>query len=105
MPPMNWVSTYGPPSRKSNRVNELKVWHWIMMTTASPRIQSRNGNRFRDNMIANTASKQVLQGELNQPRGHRGRGDHAKGGGIERRLGVGELRVIQRVVEFRAEGQ
>src|ERR1039457_5358492 len=49
MPPTNWVSTYGPPSRRSNRVNELKVWHWIMMTTASPRIQSRNGNRFTEN--------------------------------------------------------
>src|ERR1017187_3715462 len=46
MPPTNCVRTYGPPSCRSTRVNELKVWHWIMMTTASPRIQSRKGNRF-----------------------------------------------------------
>src|ERR1035441_8839917 len=57
MPPTNWVSTYGPPSRRSNRVNELKVWHWIMMTTASPRIQSRNGNRFTEKPQAPGASR------------------------------------------------
>src|SRR5690349_4881089 len=28
------------------RVKELKAWHWIMMITAKPRIQSRKGNRF-----------------------------------------------------------
>src|ERR1039458_8418816 len=28
------------------RASELKTWHWIMMTTASPRIQSRKGNLF-----------------------------------------------------------
>src|SRR5438094_1168611 len=46
IPPTNWESTYGPPSRRSMRANELKAWHWIMMTTASPRIQSRKGNLF-----------------------------------------------------------
>ena len=46
MPPTNCDMTYGPPSRTSRRVKELKVWHWIMTTTARPRIQSRKGNRF-----------------------------------------------------------
>jgi hypothetical protein len=31
------------------RAKELNTWHWIMMTTASPRIQSRKGNRFTNN--------------------------------------------------------
>src|SRR5690242_10581205 len=28
------------------RVNELKAWHWIIMITARPRVQSRKGSRF-----------------------------------------------------------
>src|ERR1035437_4529558 len=50
-------------------------------------------------------SKQVLQGKLNKSWGDRVLRDHAEGGGAEGRPGIGELRVVQRVVEFRAEGQ
>ena len=49
--------------------------------------------------------EEILQGELNQPGRYRVLRDHAEGGGTERRPRIGELRVIQRVVEFRTEGQ
>ena len=53
MPPTNCDRTYPPLWRKSCLVNELKLWHWIMITTARPRAQSRNGSRFtRNSMIS-----------------------------------------------------
>src|SRR5579884_1029079 len=48
MPPTNCVRTYPLASCRSRRVNELKAWHWIMITTASPRVQSRKGYRFTE---------------------------------------------------------
>src|SRR4051794_13047615 len=55
MPPTNCERMYGPPFQRSVRVQELKVWHWIMMSTASPRIQSKNGNRFTDRLLCHSA--------------------------------------------------
>src|SRR5579864_9197869 len=46
MPPTNCDSTYPPLCRRSMRVKELNAWHWIMIITARPRVQSRKGNRF-----------------------------------------------------------
>src|SRR5471030_2981658 len=54
--PTNCESTYALPSRKSIRVNELNAWHWIMITTAKPRIQSRKGNLFTRRRAAQTPS-------------------------------------------------
>src|SRR5471030_764507 len=56
IPPTNWESTYALPSRRSIRVNELNAWHWIMMTTAKPRIQSRKGNLFTSRRAVPTPS-------------------------------------------------
>src|SRR5690349_12496719 len=48
MPPTNCVRTYPLVSCRSRRVKELNAWHWIMITTASPRVQSRKGYRFTE---------------------------------------------------------
>jgi len=38
---------------------ELKTWHWIMITSASPRIQSRKRSRFTNSMFMVTKSKRA----------------------------------------------
>ena len=47
----------------------------------------------------------ILQAELDQPGSHGGLGDDTERCRAESRAGIGELRVIERVVELHAEGQ
>src|SRR4029450_11258507 len=59
---------------------------------------------FRSLMLS-AHSKKVLQSKLNQPRRHRGSSDDAEVCGPKVGSGIGELRMVQSVVELHAESE
>src|SRR5262245_18619807 len=56
-------------------------------------------------LMLSAHSKKVLQSKLNQPRRHRGPSDDAEVCGPKVGSGIGELRMVQSVVELHAESE